>query len=119
MRDTKRRARRDLHREAQVPVLYLVEGELPQLVGARVHTKFGALAGADAPTYGASSQEAQPKIRFLRCDLAPVRNAVISVAAGEAYRIGMVEPPDDEFVYAHVSRLSAAECANLPIPDDD
>jgi hypothetical protein len=112
--------RRDLHLKAQVPAVYLRTPDAePVLVHVRLHEAFG-VAGkiAGARVYPAEIENDTPKIRIDLTELpAPVRLAVFSIEAGEAYQIDRLEPVDDQFQTAVVTRLTAAQCVDLPIPD--
>lgn len=49
--------------------------------------------------------------------VAPARTGMVSVAPGEAYLIGNVEPPDGITISVAVSALPAAQAASLPVPE--
>jgi hypothetical protein len=49
--------------------------------------------------------------------IAPVRNAVISVEPGEAYRLDNDDAPDDDQIIWFVSALSPAQASGLPVPE--
>ena len=122
-RDIKNQARRDLHREAQVPAFYVAgQSGTPVLLHVRVHTKFEALGDLEGLTgMPAQRPEAKPKIIFMRDELASAEitlanNAVISVEAGEAYRIAFIMPPDGISVTAEVVALTPAQASGLPVP---
>lgn len=98
----------------KVPALYFAPGSSEGLpVGVRVHnraTEAGALGGASQGWSEAA--EISPKLIFDRLEQAPVRGAIVSVEAGEAYAIGVPRPADqDGFITAEVSPLSAAQIA--------
>jgi hypothetical protein len=64
--------------------------------------------------------ESAPKVILWRAEIAqPKRHAVVSVEQGEAYRLDAPEPADDEFVTVAVTRLSASEAADLPLPSNE
>ena len=66
----------------------------------------------------AEREEAKPKLIFSTDEITFVRNgAIVSVEAGEAYRVELAHPADDTSITADVTRLSASEAASLPIPD--
>ena len=120
LRDILRSARRDLHQVMQVPALYLAAGLDPLPVSVRLLTEkpkaVGDLAGSRI--HYAQTEETTPKILFMRDEVdRPLRNAVVSVEPGEAYRIDFIYPSDDITVSASVVRLDAADCAGLPIPE--
>lgn len=119
IRDIKRKARRDLHQAMSVPALYIAyTGAEPVPCTVRVHTHtapVGQLAGFAG---AAERLETAPKLRFDRSEVAaPARTAIVSVEPGEAYRISNPHPADDAFVFADVTRLSAAEATGLPVPE--
>lgn len=119
-RDIKREGRRDVHRELQVPALYIAApGATPVGVTVRVHTKFDALGNQKGTNFHSAEMiERQPQIVFMRSEgVVPARNAIVSVEPGEAYRIGPVSPPDDITITAIVTALTAAEAAGLPVPE--
>lgn len=62
----------------------------------------------------------EDRIRFVRADLPDYlrTNAVVSVEAGEAYRVEFWYPRDDEFVTARVVPLKEEEAVGLPVPTD-
>lgn len=123
-RDIKRQARRVLHDTLKVPALYfrddengnILDAPIPVLV--RVHTKWekaGDMAGTNL-SY-AEVQEINPRIIFMVDEVpAPVRNAVVSIAPGEAYRLDNVLPPDDITVTAEATRIPVAKTIGLPVP---
>ena len=123
-RDIKRQARRDLHNTLKVAALYFrddADGEIlgaPQLVHVRVHTKWelaGDMAGTNL-SY-AEIQEVAPRIVFMIDEVAaPVRNAVVSIAAGEAYRLDNIQPADDITITADATRIPLARTVGLPVP---
>lgn len=118
-RDIVRKSRRDLHREMSIPALYIVGDDEPVEVDVRLHrhiATFGDVEGLEAPR----RREVAEKILFLIEQLPtskPKRNAIVSVEPGEAYRVGDVEPADDEFIHAHVTPMSATDAAGLPVPE--
>lgn len=116
-RDVKRQMRRDLHTVMQVPALYILGADDPVDVNVRLHTRMAEQGASQQPAYGAERVEFVPKIRFDRSELVPTRGAIVSVETGEAYRVMMVEPPDDQFQFAMVAPLSASEAAGLPVPE--
>ena len=121
-REIKRQARRDVHRELHVPAFYIAStGATPLLVTVRAHTKFDALGDQKGTNFNSAEMiERQPYIIFMRSELmSPARNAIVSVEPGEAYRIGVVHPPDDISIKADVTVLTQAEAAGLPVPEDE
>lgn len=112
IRDIKRKARTKLHRAMQVAGLYLFDDDDPKPVSVRVHYDFRALGDLAGTSYNfADRQETMPKIVFLAAEVAPVRGAIVSVEAGEAYRVDNVLPKDDLTITAEVLRMTASEIA--------
>ena len=123
-RDIKRKMRRDLHGVMQIPALYYAtDASSPVPITIRDHTKFGAVVGAipggaAAATY-AQMVEPQMKILFLVAEVPKPRvNAIVSVEAGEAYRVEAADPADDITILAKVSRIPANDpvLATLAVP---
>lgn len=117
-RDLKRKMRRDVHRVMFVPALYYATPtSVPVAVTIRDHTKIaaatnGALTGGGAAASYAQTVEHEPKILFMVEQLPagkPRYGAIVSVEAGEAYRVEAADPADDITVTAKVARL---------LPDD-
>jgi hypothetical protein len=107
-------ARRDVHREAAVPALYIVGDDEPVEVNVRVHRHGIALGGGDGR---ASMADVSPKIVFDRSEVSlPARNAIVSVSRGDAWMIGEADPADGEFIVVAASRVSVARAASLPVP---
>lgn len=107
-----------------VPALYLLPAdpgpwEEPVPCGVRLHLKFQALGDLKGTSsHYAEREEMTPKAIFFRDDVdAPARDAVISVAVGEAYRIDHTLPADGEFVTASIVPLTASETVGLPVPE--
>lgn len=122
-RDHKRRARRDIHFSMGVPALLLVGDQVVEGGPFTVrgpHTKRAITVGQDADGGGwAEREETAPRMIFWRDEL-PIkltRDVIVSVEPGEAYRIGSVEPPNDQTISAEVIALSAEKAAGLPVPE--
>lgn len=117
-REALRRGRRDLHREMSVPALYIAApGAAPFPCTVRTHD-IPAANGKPGGNGYAQQADIKPSLIFLTDD-APLLirvGAIVSVANGEAYRIGVVHPPHGITITADVTRLSATEAANLPLP---
>ena len=114
--------RRDLHLKAQVPAFYIRTPDAqPVLVHVRLHEAFGQAGKiSGARVYPAETENDTPKIRIDLTELpSPVNLAVFSIEAGEAYMIDRLEPVDDQFQTAVVTKMTAAQCADLPVPDPD
>ena len=122
IRDIKRDARPRLHAHAAVPALYIaVQGADPVPCTVRPHTKFDGNGRLNGAPQWAERAEAEPHIIFRASDL-PANGlraqAIVSVEAGEAYKIEASDPVDDAgFIKARVSLLSAAQAAGLPVPE--
>lgn len=125
IRDIGRKARRDLHMAMRVPALFIEStGATPKLIHVRLHTKFKpteAFAGAQAGM--AVMQDMQPKIIFERDELAAQglelkRNAIVTIEPGEGYRLDNNLAPDDITIASVVTRLSAREMQDMPVPGD-
>lgn len=114
--------RRDSHNELSFPALYIpVPNATPVPVTVRVHRRSDFPNIGDSSGYGGAAELAvtEDRIRFQRSEL-PYHlrvNAVVSVEAGEAYRIEFWYPRDDEFVTARVTLLPEGEAEGLPLPN--
>lgn len=117
-RDIKSDARRAVHENMHLPALYIEPGFPAKDITVRLHTKFLQLGDMKGTSFSfAEKEEVKPKIIFLVEEVpAPVRNAIVSIAPGEAYRIDHTLKPDGLTVTAEVLRLSETEAALLPIP---
>lgn len=122
-REIKRKARRDLHQEMAVPALYRVtpNDEWEELT-VRIHHHFARIGDGEG-LETMRRQDVGSRLIFLRSDLPestgiPTRGAQVSVGEGEAYTVQPAAEPDDEFVTAFVSTLSAAACAGFPVPSE-
>lgn len=127
IRDIKRKARRHLHKALRVPVLYYapVEDSVPVLLHVRLHTKWDATTMDSTQAIGTlvSRQSIMPKILFMldELDTQEVRlrkKGIVSVEAGEAYRLDNDEPVDDISVSWIVSALRKEETVGLSVPSD-
>jgi hypothetical protein len=121
IRDIKRDARLRLHRNNAVPAFYIPStGATPVPVTVRVWGKGNPISLGDLPGFQGSAERVEPedRIRFMLSELPTFRrqNAVVSVEAGEAYRIDHWYPVDDQFITARVIRLTDAEMTGLPVP---
>lgn len=122
-RDLKRGMRRDVHREMSVPALYLhAPNATPFPLTIRgPHNKrpvsVGDLQGGGEGW--AEREDTQPRLVFMRAELPEGFrvNAIISVEAGEAYRIATILPPDDIVQLAEVVPLDEADAEGLPLPE--
>lgn len=120
-REIKREMRDAVHSEASVAALYIpVPNATPVEVTVRVHRR------ADMPNIGESpmfSGEAlmaitEDRLRFKRSELPDHLRvkSVVSVEAGEAYRIEFWYPVDDQYITARVTPLLEADAEGLPVP---
>ncbi len=119
VRVTRDKMRRDLHREAAIPALYLALGAddpNPLVVTIRVFKSVVKLGkGEDGGDI--ERRDIQPRILFLREEVSmPARNAIVSVVAGEAYAVGEALPPDGISITAMVAPLPIARTTGLPVP---
>ena len=120
-RDIKRQMRRATHTELSCPAFYIpATGATPVNVTVRVHRRadmmLGEMNGYDGAATMAYSED---RIRFLRSELpAHLRtNSIVSVEAGEAYKVEFWYPKDDEFITARVTPLLEADADGLPVPE--
>jgi len=71
--------------------------------------------------HGAERAEPEDRLRFDLSDFPPSakprRHGVVSVEAGEAYRIDHLYPADFGFQTARVTRLSAEDAVTYPVPE--
>lgn len=119
-----RKARGKLHGYMSVPALYFA---LPYVAGdtvvkeitVRVHDKFIAFGDLKGTTFNyAEMEDNSPRVIFMRSEVEPARNHVVSVEAGVALRVDSLMAPDDITVTARCARLHASEAAGLPVPGD-
>lgn len=120
LREAKRRMRGDLHAQAAVPALYIpVPNAAPIECTVRVWPKSDEMTGAAQQNGSAKMTNPEDRLRFDLSEFqAPLRTqtAIVSVEAGEAYRIDHIYPADLGYQTARVTRLSAAEAQALPVP---
>lgn len=118
-RDQKRAARLDRHNELSVEAVYVAAtGATPVDCTVRLWLRIDEMTGNDVLDGSAQVATEEDRIRFYLSQFAaPLRvRAVVSIEAGEAYRIDHLYPVDDQFQTARVVRLTAAEAAGLPVP---
>jgi hypothetical protein len=124
-RDQKRRARRDLHETLQVPVLYLrslaSDHATAVPLTVRLWQAWGQIGDVKGSRiYPGEMQNEKDRIRFNMNEISRIETgAIVSVEPGEAYRVDNTLPLDDEFQTAEVTRLSAADAQDLPVPAPD
>lgn len=101
------------------PALYRATPESAWVpVSVRIHEKwsrFGDMPGIDA----AQIIDIAPRAIFLVEEIPggkPQRGAIVSVAAGEAWRVGDADSADDITVTASIARLSDEQATGLPLP---
>lgn len=120
LRDIKRRGRGDLHAQASIPALYIPAPATPAIAcSVRVWLKSDEMTGAADQNGSAKMTNPEDRIRFDLSDFsAPLRTqtAIVSVEAGEAYRIDHLYPVDLGYQTARVTRLSAKDAEGLPVP---
>jgi hypothetical protein len=119
-REIKRLARGVLHNEMKVAALYIYGTSDPVECNVRVWLKTENQMVGDLQGFaGAERAEPEDRIRFDINDIPiPRKNGIVSVEAGEAYRIDHLYPVDMGYQTARVVRLSTAEAESLPVPED-
>jgi len=120
LRDIKRHMRGSLHQEMSVPALYIpAPSATPVDVTVRVWRKREDPVTGELQSMPGAAQMVASEDR-LRFDLSEIptirRNAIVSVEAGEAYRIDHVYPADLGYQTARVVPLPEAETSGLPVP---
>lgn len=120
-RDHKRTARRQLHNKLAVPAVYIAPNSTQVPCTVRVHTTFPAIGGdvEGGYQYGAERFDQTPRLVFLLSDFTtvqPARFGIVSIEAGEAYRIDSMREADDITITANVVRLHGSETIGLPLP---
>ena len=120
----KRKARRALHKAMARAAFYIVDesapGNPPPTVYVRVHYKFDPNGDTSVGQHYADVREQIPKLIFLREEVAaPARGAVVTLSDVEAYRIDLIDPPDDITVKATVTPMDVTEIVGLPVPPEE
>lgn len=118
-REHKRNGRRQLHQRLAVPAVYVAPDSTQTECSVRLHTIFPAIGGdiENGYQYGAERFDQTPRLVFLISEVpSPARGGIVSVEAGEAYRIDSIREPDDITVTANVIRLTGEDTAGLPLP---
>lgn len=112
-RDTLRSMRRDVHETMRVPAIYLARSaSAPIVVSVRLHVRFQDAGAAGAGEGYSQIADITPRVKFDRAQVSnPLHNATVIVSETEAYRVQHTRPPDDEWIVAEVSQLSAADAA--------
>lgn len=110
-----------VHGEASVAALYIpVPNATPVPVTVRVHRRSDMPNFGDSPMYGGDALMAitEDRLRFQVSQLPSHRRvgSIVSVEAGEAYRIEFWYPRDDQFITARVTPLPENEASGLPVP---
>ena len=120
LRDIKRHARVALHGEMSVTALYIpAANATPVEVTVRVWRKREDPATGELPSMPGAAQMivSEDRLRFDLSEIATIRrNAIVSVEAGEAYRVDHLYPADLGYQTARVVPLSAEEATGLPVP---
>lgn len=118
-----RKARTRLHNYMSVSALYFPlpyeEGVTPvQEISVRVHDHWIAQGDLKGTNFNyAEMEDDSPRIIFMRSEIEPVRNYIVSVAAGVVYRVDSIKAPNDITVTANCARLHPSEAAGLPVPE--
>ena len=112
-----------VHSEASVAALYIpVPNATPVPVAVRVHRRSDMPNIGESSVYGGEALMAitEDRLRFKRSELPDHLRvkSVVSVEAGEAYRVEFWYPVDDQFVTARVTPLLEADAEGLPVPGD-
>lgn len=118
LRAIKDRARRGVHREMCVPAIYLPTGAVddptPVTVNVRLHLRTSNLS---ADMEGAVRRDTSPRIVFDRSEISmPAKGAVVSVAEGEAYKLGAADVPDGGYIAVGCAPVPLAQTDGFPIP---
>jgi hypothetical protein len=123
-RATKRAARRILHDFLACPAVcfFLPDPTTDPIVitaapTVRVHDRWlrnGDLKGTSF-SY-AEMADVSPRIIFMKAEVIPMRNMIVSLEAGLAYRVDNVLPHDDLTITAEVVRLEDNETTGFPVP---
>lgn len=102
----------------RVPAFYIPPGSAESVpCYVRVHTAFKALGDVKGTSYAyAEREDTVPKIIFMRDQVVPRRQGVVSVEPGEAYRIDASEPPDDLTIMARAVRIPEQEALTMGLP---
>lgn len=124
-RDLKRAARLQIHETFQVEAMYLptpddMSPPDPYAVTVRVHTAFEDIGKVKGTAFDFSfKHDTVPTIILLKSEVsAPKRKDIISVAAGEAYRVDNVRPTDDLTITVEVVRMKESDTTGLPVPGE-
>jgi hypothetical protein len=117
-RDQLRRARLTLHNELCERAMYIPPSGVTKEVTVRVHDYAKMIGDQKGTSFEyAEMHEQVPKIVFLRSEIEPVRNALISLEGGRAYRIDNVLSPDDITITAEVVVVKPSQAVGLPLPE--
>jgi len=130
LREIKAKARADLHQQMGVRALYVPPegtGE-PIPCSVRVHTKFAQLGDQKGTNLNsAESEESIPRLVFWRDQVPqPERKGYVTISPTdtgtgkpEAYRIGVVLPPDNHTITARVAEMNDSQMTGLLFREDD
>lgn len=104
-----REGRRALHEYMSVPALYFSWPNPAEIreISVRVHDKRQALGDLKGTSFNyAEREDDSPRIVFMRSEVdRPVRNMIVSIEPGVAYRLGVNEAPDDITITNKCTRL--------------
>jgi len=116
-REIKRAKSRVVHETMRYPALYIAPGAEPLAVEVRLHTKFAPRDVSGVGEGFAAMLDQTPRAIFKRSEVeTPVRGSILSVAVGEAYRLGAARPPDDQYITVEIAALAPGETDDLPVP---
>ncbi len=129
LREIKAKARADLHQQMRVRALYVPPGVDPEPVHCfvRVHTKFVQLGDQKGTSLNAAeTEETAPRLLFWTSEVPePKRAGYVTISAAdtghgepEAYRLGVVLPPDGLTITVRVAELNAGQMTGLLFPED-
>jgi len=125
IREIKTRARGQLHSAMSVPALYVRENppdfEIVEeagedgLINVRLHVSTTTMGEVQGTSFNyAERADIIPRIVFLVAEVSPVRNDIVSIADGEAWRIDNVLVVDGITVTAEVKRI--LNTTGIPVP---
>jgi len=129
LREIKAKARADLHREMRVRALYVPPGLDPEPIPCyvRVHTKFTQLGDQKGTSLNsAETEEKVPVLIFWGTEVPePKRAGYVTISEAdtgtgrpEAYRLGVILPPDGATITARVAEMSESQMTGLLFPED-
>ena len=119
-RETRSQMRTDVHDVMGIAALYIASpGATPVPCRVRLHEKNATHGGLQGTNFHYSEREEMDvKIRFKLSEVPePKRDAVVSIAQGEAYTIDRREANDLDFVYCPALRMRVEDTTGLPVPE--